>query len=408
MAGRARSWALILWLATAVVAVGNAVLNTIAWSDLAVVDSYTNMASSVASIFYATLGVIVVVRASNRIGWLLLAVALMFATMSLTSAYAVVAVLTHPGALAAGKLVGAASEWLFIPVFALMAVMLLVFPTGLLPSPRWRPATATVLAIVTLTPLSSSSPPARWACPRRGGVSLVYDNPVALERLGSFGGRFGSLNGLAVVYLVLLALALVALVVRYRQGSTEVRRQILWVVLVVGVGLALQVVATLAQVACGCAQSPVAATANLAQGVVALVGVPLAITIAILKYRLYQIERLVNRALVYTALTVTLGAVYLGSVLLLQLVLDPITTQSDVAVAASTLAAAALFQPARHRIQRAVDRRFYRNRYDATTTLDSFAAQLRHELDLDTVAGDLRSAVHETWQPTHVSLWLRP
>ena len=180
----------------------------------------------------------------------------MFATMSLTSAYAVVAVLT-PGSLAAGKLVGAASEWLFIPVFALMAVMLLVFPSGLLPlaavaprhghGPGDRHARRRSLR---------RRPPPGAALPAPGGASLVYDNPVALERLGSFGGRFGSLNGLAVVYLVLLALALVALVVRHRQGSTEVRQQILWVVLVVGVGLALQVLATLAQVACGCAQSP--------------------------------------------------------------------------------------------------------------------------------------------------------
>jgi hypothetical protein len=151
----------------------------------------------------------------------------------------------------------------------------------------------------------------------------------------------------------------------------------------------------------------VTVVANFAQGLVVLIAVPLAITVAILKYGLYQIERLVNRALVYGALTVTLGGVYLGTVLILQFLLNPITTRSDVAVAGSTLAAAALFRPARLRIQRAVDRRFYRTRYDASRTLEAFASRLRHEVDLNAVARDLRSAVDETWEPAHVSLWLR-
>jgi hypothetical protein len=167
------------------------------------------------------------------------------------------------------------------------------------------------------------------------------------------------------------------------------------------------VVASTGQLVCECSSSPVTVVAQQAEGAVILLGIPSAITVAILKYRLYQIDRILNRALVYGTLTIMLGAVYLVSVLLLQLVLNPITTQSDVAVAASTLAAAALFRPARRRIQAAVDRRFYRSRYDASRTLDAFAAQLRHEVDLDSVALDLRSAVNDTWQPAHVSLWLR-
>jgi hypothetical protein len=407
MADGARRWAQALWLVTAVLALANGVLTVIGWTDLKSVDSYTNLASSFASVFYATLGVLVVVRASNRIGWLLIAVALCFAAMCLTSAYAVVAVVSHPGVLPAGRGVGMVSEWLFLPLFVLMALMLLVFPTGRLPSSRWRPALTIALALVSFQALLFVLAPRQVALPAPGGVSLVYDNPAALGSLGSFGSRFGSLNGLAAAYLVLLVLALAALVVRYRHGNVEVRHQILWIVLVVGVGLALQVVAAVAQLGCGCSQPPVAVAANLAQGVVVIVGVPSAITIAILKYDLYQIETIVNRALVYSVLTLTLGAVYLGLVLVLQVVLAPITTQSDVAVAASTLTAAALFRPARLRIQAAVDRRFYRKRYDATRTLDDFAAHLRQELDLNAVARDLRSAVDDTWQPAHISLWLR-
>jgi hypothetical protein len=407
VADRTRTWALALLLVTAVLAVANGVLTVIGWADLKSVDSYTNLAGSFASVFYATLGVLVIVRAGNRIGWFLIAVALNFAAMCLTSSYAVVAIASHPSALPAGRAVGTVSEWLFLPLFALMALMLLVFPTGRLPSARWRPALTVVLTLVTLEAVLFVLAPRQVALPAPGGVSLVYDNPAAVGGLGTFGSRLGSLNGLAVTYLVLLVLALAALVTRYRQGNPEVRHQILWIVLTVGAGLALQVIAAAAQLSCGCTASPVAAAANVAQGVVVIVGVPLAITIAILKYGLYQIETIVNRALVYSMLTLTLGAVYLGLVLVLQVVLKPITTQSDVAVAGSTLTAAALFRPARLRIQAAVDRRFYRKRYDATRTLDDFAARLRQELDLNAVASDLRSAVDDTWQPAHISLWLR-
>ena len=407
MAERTRTWALSLWAAVALIAVGNAVLTVLAWGELKSTDSYTNLFGSVASLLYVSLGVIVVLRVANRIGWLLIALALTFSTMCLTSAYAVLAVLTHPGALPAGEQVGTVSEWLFIPTFVLMAYMLVLFPTGALPSPRWRPVATTILVVTALQALLFLVAPRSVGVPAPGGTSLVYDNPMALPSLGSVGRSLGTLNAIAVVYLSLLGLGVVALVGRYRRGRGEVRHQILWVALMAGMGLALQAVASAGQVSCGCDNPVVTIVANLLQGAVALIGVPLAITVAILKYRLYQIERLVNGAIVYGFLTITLGAVYLASVLVLQAVLSPLTTQSDVAVAGSTLAAAALFQPARSRIQAAVDRRFYRNRYDATRTLDAFATRLRHELDLETVAGDLRSAVHETWQPEHVSLWLR-
>jgi hypothetical protein len=407
MPGRARSWALVLWVTTAVLGLANAVLTVVAWSDLHSVDKYTNLAGSFAGVFYATLGVLVVVRAGNRIGWFLVTVALTFVGMCLTSSYAVAAVLTHPGTLPAGRTVGMVSEWLFLPLFALMALMMLLFPTGSLPSARWRPALATVLALAGVVAACFVLAPREVALPAPGGVSLLYDNPAATSALGTVGDRIGSLDGLAAAYLCLLGLSLCALVVRYRRGTLEVRQQILWISLAVGAGVALQAVAAAASLQCDCSLSPIAVTANLAQGLVVIVGVPLAITIAILKHGLYEIERLINRALVYTLLTLTLGAVYLGFVLLLQLVLKPITTQSDIAVAGSTLLAAALFRPARVRIQEAVDRRFHRSRYDATRTLDAFSSRLRHELDLDAVALDLRSAVHETWQPDHVSLWLR-
>ena len=407
MAMHTRAWCAWLWAASAALSATTAVLTAMAWSELEPVDRVLAPINPVASLLYASLGVLVVLRAANRIGWLLLAVAVVSGSQFATTMYAMVAVRTHMDTLPAGEVVGVVSELLFLPLFVLLIGMLVLFPDGRLPSSRWQPMTAVILGICAVEGMLFTVAPRSVGSPAPGGVSLTYDNPLALDFLGDFGRRVGSLNALAAIYLPLVLLALASLVARYRRGSNETRRQILWLALVAGASLGLQVVASTGQLVCECSSSPVTVVAQQAQGAVALLGIPSAITVAILKYRLYQIDRILNRALVYGGLTIILGAVYLVSVLLLQLVPSPITDQSDVAVAASTLAAAALFRPARRRIQEAVDRRFYRSRYDATSTLDAFAAQLRHEVDLDAVARDLRAAVDKTWQPDRVSVWLR-
>ncbi len=319
MAMRTRALCAWLWGTSAALSVITAVLTAMAWSDLAPADQPIAPINPVANLLYASLGVLVVLRVGHRIGWMLLAVGVIGGAQSATTMYAVVAVLTHPDTFPAGELVGTVSELLFLPLFVLLIGMLVLFPDGHLPSSRWRPVTAVILGICAAEGMLFAVAPRSIAIPAPGGVSLSYDNPLALDFLGDFGRLVGSLEALAVIYLPLFLLALASLVARYRRGSNDVRRQILWIALVACLSVGLQVVASTGQLVCGCTSSPVILVAQQAEGAVILLGIPSAITVAILKYRLYEIDRILNRALVYGVLTIILGAVYFVSVLLLQL-----------------------------------------------------------------------------------------
>jgi hypothetical protein len=203
---------------------------------------------------------------------------------------------------------------------------------------------------------------------------------------------------------VSVALAAASLLARRRRADSVLKRQLAWV------GLAAAI-AGLVLVANGLsfllAIPGLSHVRFLVLGL-AFAGFPLAVGVAILRYRLYEIDRIVNRAVVYLMLTAVLVAAYVGSVLLLGVLLQPLTRQSNLAVAMSTLLVAALFQPARRRIQNGVDRRFFRSRYDTQRTLEGFSVRLREEIDLRSVRDDLGAVVAETVQPAHVSLWLRP
>jgi hypothetical protein len=196
----------------------------------------------------------------------------------------------------------------------------------------------------------------------------------------------------------------VSLVVRYRSAHREQRQQLKWLAWSAPVVLAWLVASVWVQ---SVSSSETAVDLGNALSAVGLMIVPVAIALAILRSRLYDIDVVINRTLVYGVLTATLAVVYITLVLLLRLALDPLTGQSDLAVAVSTLTVAALFRPLRARIQAAVDRRFYRQRYDAVRTMDDFNGRLRQQVDLDAVSADLRSVVDDTMHPAHVTLWLR-
>jgi hypothetical protein len=284
------------------------------------------------------------------------------------------------------------TEWVFILVIAGGVVFLLhLFPNGRFMSRRWRVVGIASGAIVVLVTVASALRP--------GQLNSVeeFENPLAVT------GALADLVAVALAFEGPLALfafggAAAAIVVRLRRSTGVERQQIKWIVYtltLVAVGLAATAV------------FPVSAAYPLLFAMLALAATPVAAGVAILRYRLYDIDVVINRTLVYGALTAMLAGAYLGTVLLLQLVLSGLTAGSGLAVAGSTLAVAALFQPARGRIQAAVDRRFFRRKYDAVRTLERFGARLRDEIDLDALNAELRAVVAGTMQPAHVSLWLR-
>jgi hypothetical protein len=336
------------------------------------------------SLAVAPVGALIAVRRpSNGIGWILLALGLDIAA---TSAAAVLSRAGDADALAFVLRFMSNIGWAI--GVALLGWFLLLFPDGRLPSRRWRPLAWAVAAwpVALLT--------AAVLAPTTISGGRTVPNP-----LGGVGGPLGDVLTLAVPLLFAAVVPLfgavaVATLVRFARSSGPERQQLKW--------FAYAVILCLLAVFVSLAMSGFGVALNFA-----LYSLPVATAFAILRHRLYDIDLLINRTLVYGALTAALAATYFGAVALLQTALRPLTGESEFAVAGSTLAVVALFAPLRRRIQGVVDRRFYRSRYDAARTLDAFGARLRDQVDLDAVERQLLGVVRETLQPAHASLWLR-
>jgi hypothetical protein len=273
-------------------------------------------------------------------------------------------------------------------------VLPLLFPDGRLPSRRWRPVLRAGLALVALAVLGTAFGVRQgdWG----GGTNR---NPLAIG--GPVGDALATGAELSTPFFgVLVLLALASVVVRFRRARGVERQQLKWFGYAIGLLLSGLAAAAISEAT---GYEPLGNVGWTVFMTALIGGMPLAIAVAILRYRLYEIDLVIRRTLVYGALTLTLAAAYLGSVLLVSLAVG----ESGLATAVSTLAVAALFRPARARIQGAVDQRFYRRRYDAALTLEAFGGRLRDELDLDALGADLARVVRETVQPAHVSLWLR-
>jgi hypothetical protein len=352
----------------------------------------TAVGPTLAAVSAATVGAVLAGRRPRHpVGWLLLAFALSLAVNGVAGGYAPYGLEARPGALPAAAWVAMYYPATALVAFACLGLVLLLVPTGSPPSPRWRWwgwLTVGTLAVLLLAMPFAPRPP-DW---RYRGV----DNPLDLR---PFDGALllAYRAALAVTVLGILVGA-GSLVVRFRRARGIERQQLRWVVL----AAALTGVVMLASVVL------VAAGKEVLVGWVSAVCVaflPLATGAAILRYRLFDLDRIISRTLSYGVLTIILGLGYAGVVLGFGQLLR---RDSNLVVAGATLAVAGLFQPARRRVQQAVDRRFNRRRYDAARTIEAFSAWLRQQTDLDTLTAELLTVVNQTMQPTRVSLWLRP
>ena len=333
-------------------------------------------------------------RPENPIGWLFCCGAIIWILGELALEYGVYALITAPGTLPAGVWVAWFGAWARgLGWFLLVMFLLLVFPSGRLLSPRWRPLLWGTVGFVVLFTLVS------WLSSESVDMRLTsVRNPLGLEL------EVVDLLG-EVMYLVLPLLVVpsgAAAVVRFRRSTGEERQQLKWfayavalMVILFGSWLSLAIAGLV--------------PSSALIWTLPLIGLPIAVGVAILRYRLYDIDLIINRTLVYGALTAALVSVYLGGIVVLQGAFRALTGQeSQLAIVGSTLAIAALFGPLRRRIQGFIDHSFYRRKYDAAQVLAAFNVRLRDEVDLDALRGDLVGVVDDAMRPSHVSLWLRP
>jgi hypothetical protein len=335
-------------------------------------------------------------RPRNPVGWIIVGACLLGLASDFVESYGVYALYTAPGSLPGGEVMAWLSNWIFIPViFAAPSLLFLLFPNGHLLSRRWSPVFWAVVLTACAAIVESIFQPVIDDTPFAG-----VSNPLGLEPPDVLTATLSTIGwpGMAASFLV----AALAMILRLRRSRGVERQQLKWLAVaasviplasaagIVGYYMGYQVVGGLA-------------------ATFSVFPIFLAAGYAVLRYRLYDVDVVINLTLVYGSLTVALALVYLGSVTALQQLLAPMVGQGgQLAVVASTLAIAALFNPLRRRIQDATDRRFYRQKYDGARMLEAFTRRLRNETDLDALGSDVMAVVHETMQPEHVSLWLKP
>jgi len=359
---------------------------------------------TVVAVGYSVIGAIIASRLPNHpIGWICCAIGFIAAVEHFSGEYAVYALVARPQSLAGGNVTLWMSNWVWIFMFGLIVFLLLLFPNGRLPSKRWRPfawfSAAVSVVGATLAAIAPDSTPG----PNSEANALrSLPNPYGIEGLP---------NLQQPVQVFVLSVGLVAtaslVLVRLRNARGIERQQIKW--LIYSSAMLSGALILKDTVFSPLGQTPWGLWVGYLLVAIGGLGGPISIGIAILRYRLYEIDTLINRTLVYGSLTVLLVALYFGGIVVLQRGFVLLTgQQSTLAVVASTLLIAALFNPLRQLIQSFIDRRFYRRKYDAARTLEAYSLKLRHETDLDALNDDLMGVVRETMQPAHVSLWLRP
>ena len=354
---------------------------------------YYWLETTLVAVGYSTVGAVIGPHCSpnNPIGWLFCAIGLIFGATHFSTEYATYALLAQPGSTVGGEAAAWISSWLWVPGLGLVVFLGLLFPDGRLPSARWRRfAWFTTAAVLVGAILAAFSP---------GPILLTpIENPRGIEGLP---------NAYRIVEAFMYALIVVAagsMLARLRQASEVERQQVKWFAYATTIAVSGVILKNTVFPA-------VSVTwvwwAGFMLTTVGLTGSPVAMAVAILRFRLYEIDLIINRTLVYGLLTATLALFYFGSVTALQSLFSLLTGQGNtLAIVASTLTIAALFNPLRRRIQAFINRRFYRRTYDARKILEAFGSRLREQTDLERLCEDLGEVVDETMQPSHISLWL--
>jgi hypothetical protein len=360
---------------------------------------------------FPTVGAVIVAhQPRNRIGWLCCTVGLLVGPAFFAQDYAWYALVHRPGSLPGGLAMAWLSQWPLLVAFALMVTfLLLLFPDGRLVSPRWRIVAWAAAAVLAGLWIGIAFAPGPLGA---GGLETV-SNPLGIQWPGPPPRLLAAIVAKAFELLIhlsalLILLSAASMVVRFRRARGVERQQLKWFTYA---PLAAVLVWLVSSIPALMSEAPtvVVLLRVYVAGAIISVGIPLAIGIAVLRYRLYDIDRLINRTLVYGWLTAILGLVYAAAVLVLGQVFGGVGGDPPSwAVAGATLAVAALFQPARRRIQAAVDRRFNRRKYDTAKTIQAYSTRLRDQVDLDTLSTELLAVVDQTMEPTRASLWLRP
>ncbi len=347
---------------------------------------------------FSTVGAIIAPRLppKNPIGWLFCAIGLLFGLTHFSAEYAIYTLLAAPGSLPAGEAAVLTFPLVGVLALGLMVFLILLFPDGRLPSRRWRWFFwLSLLLILVAAILQEFASGVVWPL----GGAAIY-NPLGVEGLPNYWELTQAL------LLTLIFTSAASLFVRRLRARGVERQQLKWFTYSATLAISGAILTYII--------SPVIGAPLWIEwfvfvlALVGPIGIPISMGIAILRYRLYEIDLIINKTLVYGALTAILALLYLGSVTVLQYLLSLLTGEGGtLAIVASTLAIAALFNPLRRRIQAFIDRRFYRRKYDARKTLEEFGSRLSEEPNLETISDDLVGVVRETMQPAHVSVWLR-
>jgi signal transduction histidine kinase len=391
---------------TAALGVAGCVLTVLARGDLAKGDFISNLGESLAGVYYAALGTLIVRRAANRIGWLLLTAGVLIAVDAVASGYGVLGI-RHPGTLPGAALVGLFAEWVFVPLFMTLVVTFLLFPDGRLPSPRWWPAGCAVAVVGVLGMVGFAIGPRLVLLPAPGGT-VSFPNPLGVAALSPIWSNLllGTLTAIGVASLPLLAIVVAALVTRFRRGGPEVRQQVKWLAFALAVMLVAQLLGPVRDAAPSDSAGDLLITvSDTVSAVVPLAVVPAIVTLAILKYRLYQIDIIINKTVKYALLSAVLTGVYAAIVVGIGTAAN--ASGGPLLTVTAAVVIALLFEPVRRRAQSLANRLVYGRRATPYQVLADFAEHMAGQLDAATALQRMAALLGGATGALRVRVWVR-